>query len=148
MQSTGADSFPWGNSVGFVVFFVVLWILISGLLGVASGWPILAKQFRATARPLGLTLRGQVWRIGSVPERNVTGLVVAQEGLYLWTFWPFSLRRPPLLIPWVAVRAVRERRVLWAKSYAVDIGAGPEIVVTRRAYEVIHPFLTEPAKHA
>jgi len=130
----------------FVVFLVAAWIAVTLLLAVLSGWPSLARRFRADARPPGAPLRGQVSRIGLVTERNVTGLVISDRGLYLWTLWPFRLLRPPLLIPWSAIRSVRERSVLWVPTYVVDVGASVEIALRKKAYDAIQPFLPPNAR--
>ena len=134
------------NPFWFVVFLVVAWVAVTALLAVLSGWPSLATRFRTDTRPPGAPLRGQVSRIGLVTERNVTGLVVSDRGLYLWTLWPFRLLRPPLLIPWTAVRSVRERAVLWTATYVVDVGASVDIALRKRAYDAIQPFLSPGAK--
>ena len=47
LAETARDvEFP-GGSLGFLVYFVALWVGVTALLGVLSGWPTLAKQFRA-----------------------------------------------------------------------------------------------------
>ncbi|HTO50961.1 MAG TPA: hypothetical protein VML91_25215 [Burkholderiales bacterium] len=133
------------NPLWFLAFFLVAWVAVTVLLAVLSGWPSLAKRFRTETRPPGTPMRGQVSRIGLVTERNVTGLVVSDRGLYLWTLWPFRLLRPPLLIPWAAVRSVRERSVLWTPTYVVDVSASVEIALRRKAYDAIQPFLPPSA---
>ena len=134
------------NSLWFVACFLVAWLAVTALLAVLSGWPSLAKRFRTETRPPGTPMRGQVSRIGLVTERNVTGLVVSERGLYLWTLWPFRLLRPPLLIPWAAVRSVRERSLLWTATYVMDIGAPVEIALRKKAYDAIRPFLSPNAR--
>ncbi len=129
------------NPLWFVAFFLAAWVAVTALLAVLSGWPSLAKRFRTGLRPPGTPMRGQVSRIGLVTERNVTRLVVSDRGLYLWTLWPFRLLRPPLLIPWAAIRSVRERSVLWTATYVVDVGAPVEIALRKKAYDAIQPFL-------
>jgi len=142
LAETARDvEFP-GGSLGFLVYFVALWVGVTALLGVLSGWPTLAKQFRAAARPSGTRLIGHVFRIGLVPEGRVTGLVVAAQGLYLWTLWPFRLLRPPLLIPWTALQVRRERRILWWRRFTFGTSAGVDIVLSGKAYDAIRPFLT------
>ena len=134
------------NPLWFVAFLLAAWVAVTALLAVLSGWPSLAKRFRTGLRPPGTPMRGQVSRIGLVTERNVTRLVVSDRGLYLWTLWPFRLLRPPLLIPWAAVRSVRERSLLWTATYVVDIGAPVEIALRKKAYDAIQPFLSPGAR--
>ena len=134
------------NPLWFVAFFLAAWVAVTVFLAVLSGWPSLARRFRTETRPPGAPMRGQVSRIGLVTERNVTGLVVSDRGLYLWTLWPFRLLRPPLLIPWSAIRSVRERSVLWMPTYVVDVGAPVEIALRKRAYDAIRQFLPPNAR--
>jgi len=137
---------PLENPLWFAAFFLVAWVAVTVLLAVLSGWPSLARRFRTGDRPSGTPMRGQVSRIGLVTERNVTGLVVSDRGLYLWALWPFRLLRPPLLIPWSAIRSVRERPVLWMPTYVVDVGASVEIALRKKAYDAIRPFLPPNAR--
>lgn len=147
MPVTDAHLTVW-QYLGFPVLFLTMWLSMTALLALASGWPALARQFRAVGPPPGLRLRGQVSRVGGVPERNVTGLVVGEAGLYLWTVWPFRLLRPPLLIPWAVVKVVGERKILWSTNFAIAVGAGVEIVITQKAFDAIRPLLPVHAQLA
>ena len=135
------------NPFWFAACFLFVWLAVCALLAVLSGWPLLAKRFRTETQPAGPRLRGQVARIGLITERNITGMIVSDLGLYLWTLWPFRLLRPPLLIPWSAVKEVRERSVLWTTIYVLDVGAGVGIGLKKGAYDAIRPFLPAHAKN-
>jgi hypothetical protein len=125
-----------------ILSFVALWSLITALLSLASGWPVLAREYRAGSRPSGVRLNGQVFRIGSVPERNVTCLVIAESGLYLRTLWPFRIFRPPLLIPWPAIKRLRSEKVLWQTRYVIETDSVIPIVVSKKAYAAIYPYIS------
>ena len=125
----------------FLAYFLTLWTFVTGLLGILSGWPSLARRFPATTRPSGTKMMGQVLSVGFVPEHNITGLVVGDGGLYLWTLWPFAILRPALLIPWTAIEDIREQRVLFWKRYALQAGDTSRIVVSRKAYEAFVPHV-------
>jgi hypothetical protein len=133
---------PFDEVLLSLLLFVALWVCICGLLGPASGWPILARAYRASGRPPGVRLNGQVFRIGSVPERRVTGLVVAETGLYLWTHWAFRVFRPALCIPWAAIKGLHPRKFLWVTWYIIETESPIPIVVSKKAYEVIRPYLS------
>jgi hypothetical protein len=137
-------SYPsaWGEAFLSILAFVILWICVCGLLGQASGWPILARSYRASGRPPGVRLNGQVFGIGSVPERHVTGLVVAETGLYLWTHWAFRVFRPALCIPWAAVKRLRPCKFLWVTWYIIETELPISIVISRKAYAVIRPYVS------
>ena len=127
------------------VILVAGWLLVSTLFSFLSGWPALARRFRAASRPSGTRLTRHVARMGQAHENGITGLVVSDSGLYLWTAWPFRLLRPPLLIPWSAIHGARERPMLWWTSYEIDLAGVTWIRITPRAYEVIRPFLERAA---
>jgi len=133
---------PLSQALLAILSFVALWSLITALLGLASGWPVLARAYRATARPAGVRLNGQVSRIGSVPERNVTCLVISESGLYLRTLWPFRIFRPALLIPWPAIKRLRAEKVLWHTRYVIETDSPIPIVVSKKAYAAIHPYVS------
>lgn len=137
MNNTDASHFPiW------VPFFAVgLWLLISTSFAVTSGWVLLARQFRANFRPEGRKFRGQVKRMGFVPENRVTHLIVSDHGLYLYASIPFRFMRPALLIPWSEVRVVRRVKTLWWYTYDLDLGSITRLRVTRRAYDGLQVYV-------
>jgi hypothetical protein len=132
---------PSENPIEFAIYAVALWVGVCGLLGLLSGWPLLAREYRASNRPSGHTLHGQVSRVGIVPEHNITGMVISQDGLYLWTHWAFRVFRPALLIPWSHIRSLRERKFLWHKWYIIETERPIPIVISEKAYEAIRPHL-------
>ena len=141
MPQLAAEPFP----VWFPFFFVGLWLFVGGLLSFLSGWPSLARQFRATSRPSGVRLTRQVAKIGLVSESGVTGMVVSEVGLYLWAIWLFRFLRPPLLIPWSAFRELKEQRGLFGWRHA-ELVMSEEVVfyLSRRAGEAVRQYILGP----
>ena len=84
---------------------------------------------------------GQVKQIGTVPERNVTHMIISEHGLYLYAFFLFRFLHPPLLIPWNKVRFVGEDKTLWWYTYELDIGQITTLSVTRKAYEAMRRYV-------
>jgi hypothetical protein len=146
---SGDSALPWAalSFAATVLCFVGLWIGVGALLAIVSGWPRLAKSFPARTRPAGVPLRGQVASFGGVGERNVTGLIVCDDGLFLWAIWLFRPLRPPLLIPWSEIDSVEERRRLWWTVYALDV-RGICIIVKRQAFEALQPYLKHSVARA
>lgn len=133
MSHPEPSSFP----LWFPFLFVGMWLLMSALFALTGGWLFLARRFRAGRRPEGRRLRGEVRRLGPVAENNITHMIVSDSGLYLYSSLLFRFMRPALLIPWTEVRFVRERRMLWWRSYEFDLGSVTSMHVTRRAYEAL-----------
>ena len=132
----------------FPFFFIALWLVVGALLGALGGWPRLAQKFRAAVRPTGSAIKSQVLSIGIVPEHRVTHMVPSEAGLYLWVNPLFRFLHPPLLIPWAEITAVREVKTFWWKTFELNIAGVTTIAVTRRAHELLQPYLHVPASAA
>lgn len=125
----------------FPPFFVTMWFGIGALLAEMSGWPALARQFRADQRPAGKRLRRQVVSLGPTHESGVTRIITGPAGLYLDVHPLFRFRRPPLLLPWSAVRYRSERRLLWLRWHELDLAGVTVVGVKPKAFKSIAPFL-------
>jgi hypothetical protein len=122
-----------------------LYLGIGALVSALSGWLTLAQRFRATVRPDGKAIKGQIWYIGLVSDHFVTHMIGREEGLYLWVNPLLRFCRAALIIPWAAITGVREVKTLWWKTYALNIADITTIRVTRRAYDLLRPFLRVPS---
>ena len=126
----------------FPLFFVGLWLLVSTILSVMSGWTDLAKRFRSSRRPDGRTLSWQVVSVGFVPENGVTALVVGRDGLYLSSFLIFRFMRPPLLIPWSEVRLVSSRSFFGRlERFELDLASATTLTIKRAAFDAMQPHI-------
>jgi hypothetical protein len=123
--------------IGAPLFFVGMWLLVGMILSHVSGWASLGEQYAATGRPTGTRMWGQVVSIGPVRENGVTGLVVGPEGLYLFSNPLFRFGRRPLLIPWHAVTYASCRKVLWTRTYTLDLGGITTVRVREGAFREI-----------
>jgi hypothetical protein len=128
----------------FATLFLAMWLVVSAVCAVMSGWSTLAQKYRASARPDGRRLRGQVLWVGAVHESGVTRLIVGPGGLYLDSHPLFRFLRPPLLVPWNAIHYVAERKRWWRRQYEFDVGGTTTLWVKRKAYESIVSFLAHP----
>ena len=79
--------------------------------------------------------------VGIVGDKNVTYLSVSDRGLYLRSHVLFRFMRAPVLVPWSEVKYVSERKVLWSRSYLVDLGGITTIRVRERAFLAMEGFL-------
>jgi|CXWL01.1.fsa_nt_gi hypothetical protein len=119
-------------------------LLVSGLLAVLSGWPVLAKRFRSHRRPAGRKLTRQVYSVGGVPESGVTNLVIAPEGLYLSVFPLFRFLRPPLLVPWREIRVLSEFSFFGLECTELDMATSTTVVVKRTAHDAMRSYVSLP----
>ena len=101
--------------------FIFVWLLTLTILSYASGWAALARQYR-----LQSSFDGEIWKWQSGAMRwtnfNTCLKVGASSmGLYLALIPPFSLRCPPLLIPWSEIAVSRRTRFL-VKQVCLQLG--------------------------
>jgi hypothetical protein len=124
--------------------FVGLWLFVGWILSRVSGWAALAERFPASERPQGRKLHRQVVSMGPVGEDGVTGMLVSSRGLYLYAMFLFRFGRRPLLLPWHAVAFVAEKKLLWWRSYDLDLGGLTTVRVKEKAFREIAPHLGRP----
>ncbi len=114
-----------------------LWMLVTGLLAVLSGWPALAAAFPGGPRPAGKPIRGQVLGTGSVQEKNVTTVIATEAGLYLYPMVLFRYRRAPVLVPWARIRYRESHQFLWARWHELDLGGVTTLKVRTRLLPIL-----------
>lgn len=127
--------------MAFAAYFILLWLFVGALLSQLSGWPRLAERFRVEGVPSGRLLGGQVVAVGWVNENNVTNLIIGPEGLCLKASLLFRFRRPTLLVPWPYVRYVSQRKVLWWKSFLLDLGDVTTLRIREAAFQEAKPYI-------
>lgn len=115
-----------------VPLFAAWWLAITSLLLWVTGWRRLAAAFPGGPRPGGEVLRGQVYGFGRVNENNVTNVITARDGLYLFPMFLFRFRRPPVLVPWDRVRYLESGRQLWVRWHRVELGGTARVRVSTR----------------
>jgi len=142
-----AGEVPYWLPYALPVFFIAMWLGITGILAEVSGWPRLARRYPGTAgRPDGTRFLGQVASFGWVSENNVTHLVVAGAGLYLYPLILFRFRRAPIMLPWGAIEYVSEWRFLLWRTHRLRLGGTTSIWIKQKAYDAIRPYLTRAAE--
>lgn len=96
--------------ISFPVFFVALWLGVTTLLSLLSGWPALMKAFPDHDETPVLRLSGQSGSMGpGVNMRGVLTLSVCPAGLRVGMprfLAPFSR---DFLVPWDKISATRKR---------------------------------------
>ncbi len=86
-------------------FFVGLWLLVTFIISLASGWGRLAESYRAAQPFSGTVLGWQSASIRGISYNNSLNFGVAPEGLYLATMALFRAFHPPLFIFWSEIEA-------------------------------------------
>jgi hypothetical protein len=109
----------------FFLFFLVMWMGISGLLAVVGGWSSLATLYRANSPAEGERF---YFRSGSLGHRSFpvsySGCLfptINSQGLYLSIFLLFRFLSPPLFIPWSKVESIDLKRFLFFRYVVITL---------------------------
>ena len=107
----------------FLLLFVAMWLLVTGVLSRIGGWASLATHFRATQPTSGENFRfvsGSVGKKGlPVSYRNCLSVHVGERGFGLALLFLFRFQSPPLFIPWSQVESVAEKKVFFARYVVI-----------------------------
>ena len=106
------DGLPAWFPVFFPVFFVLMWLTITSLLALFSGWFQLKQRFPRTDNTPLLQLRMQSGMMGGVNFSGILSFAACQSGLRIgvWRiFGPFS---SPFEVPWDQIEAEPVTRFL------------------------------------
>jgi hypothetical protein len=113
-----------------ILWFVAMWGLMPMLISRASGWALLAEQYRFPDTFTGSTWtfqKGQMrWLVG---YNNCLTVGADPRGLYLKMFFLFRAAHPPLFIPWRDISYVT-KKFLWVDF--VELRLGREVPIPLR----------------
>ena len=113
----------------FGIFFVAIWLAVTLLLSLMSGWARLAKIYPARAK-----FEAEQWHFVSgqlrnfVSYRNCLTVGANADGMHLSILLPFRVGHPPLFIPWSDI-AVAEDRLFFTKVGRFTFRRAPEVKV-------------------
>jgi hypothetical protein len=114
----------------FVTFFSALWLGVTSLLGLLSGWYRLQKAFpdRIEQQPLA-QLRGQTGMMGGlalmpVNFKHCLRLDICPTGLRVAVFKLLGPFQRPFFVPWSSITAERGR-FLFGTYYRLNFGTPP-----------------------
>ena len=123
---------------GFVVFFVLLWLGVTALLGWLSGWAKIQATFPDRPEVALASLSMQSARMGvGVSFNHCLRLDVCPSGLRIVVPAVLAPGRKPLLVPWQAIR-VEEASVLGLTRYRLRFGSGrDEVILSKSSLDAI-----------
>jgi hypothetical protein len=102
MQHSAMNSFP--------IYFAVLWLGISTLLGWVSGWYSLMQHYPNREDPALFTLRAQSGSMGSgVQMRRILNLSACHGGLRIGILRIFGLMSKDFFVPWEVITITRRK---------------------------------------
>ena len=117
----------------FPVFFVGMWLMITFLVSLTSGWRKLAEVYRADQPFFGTRLSWQSASFRGTSYNNSLVLGVSNQGLHIVPMLLFRAFHPALFIPWSEIVATPV--TMWKMVNLVEIRFQrvPDIPVRIRA---------------
>ena len=112
---------------GSVLFFVLLWLFVSFLTSLLSGWRFLAKSFAydevrqhlSNVQPPKFIEHLSIRTFSRY--RYCARLILAQEGFGLKMIFLFPFHQQ-LFFPWPKIVSITERNILFFKGVTVAVG--------------------------
>ncbi|WP_295637687.1 hypothetical protein [uncultured Methylibium sp.] len=108
-----------------LLLFATMWVGITSLLAMMSGWSSLAGHVRADGRVDGQRFRFVSGSMGMrwfpVSYGGCLFVTVNDAGFGLAIFFLFRLMSPPLFVPWREVESVELRRFLFWRFVVVRV---------------------------
>jgi hypothetical protein len=109
----------------FPVFFVIMWLAVTALLGQMSGWFQLAQRYPDRDEPSLHQLTWQSGMLGKVSMRGILKLTVCPSGLRIGVMRIFGPWNRDFFVPWNEIR-VRRKKLFFLEI--VELGFGdPEV---------------------
>jgi hypothetical protein len=106
---------------GSIAFFVVLWMFIVVVVGVATRWRVLARDYPSHGLPDGTPHPRGTLVVGGAQFRRAITYTPTPGGLDARLPWAFGLGNRPWRVPWDKIRERggdhRERRGFRARRY-------------------------------
>jgi len=136
---------PWLFPVAFLLFFAMMWLVVTTKLGRTSGWYELMHRFPDRFDTPLLTLKGQSGKVGAVSASGILNVSVCPSGLRLGMmrlFGPFSR---PFLVPWESVHVTRKETWFW-RSARIEFGI-PSVGSVTLASEVADRLARAAGSH-
>jgi len=118
-------------------FMVLLWIAVCYLIARTGGWHRLAERFRTMDKVRGKTFSFTSGRFGIANYNGVLFITLTERGLQLSVFPLFRPFHPRILIPWDAIRNVREKRVMLMRYAVMEIHYPDHIATISIARQVL-----------
>jgi hypothetical protein len=97
----------------FPIFFVLMWLAVTTMLGFMSGWYTLMKSYPNQPENSLHTFARQSGSVNFVGMRSILTLSVCPSGLRVGIMRIFGIFCRDFFVPWNAISVSRKDRVLW-----------------------------------
>jgi len=100
-------------AISLPIFFVTLWLAVTTVLGLFSGWFFLMHRFPDRNEQPLLQLRGQSGSLGIVGMNGILRLAVCPSGLRVGMFRLFGPFSRDFFVPWSELKLSRRNFLAW-----------------------------------
>lgn len=114
-------------TLSLVILVPLIWIAVSLLAALLSGWLKLSAHYRTDRAPQGRSSGYINATLGFVGYRRSLRIHTDADGLFLTVMAPFRVGHPPLFIPWRNVREAKLEKFLWKETIKVTLGDKPGV---------------------
>ena len=113
--------------LSFPLFFAVVWLAVTILIGFLSGWYTLMRRYPDRHEKPVLHLRGQLGFMGSLGSRlrGILRLSVCPSGLRVGMFRLFGPFSRDFFVPWDEISVARARWFLMSEMAIMTFGDPP-----------------------
>lgn len=128
-----------------LIVMIGFWRFVVRFLSESAKWPELARRYPANGRPDGRAFGHQAGNLHGVAYQGTLRAVPSASGFFVEVENPFSYRQAPLLIPWSAVRELKEYRSLFGwRHYELVLSEEEVFFLWRPAGETVRQYFQGP----
>jgi hypothetical protein len=109
----------------FPIYFALLWLGVTTLLGFLSGWFRLVAIYPNQPEAPILALKNQSGSLGMVGMRGILNLSVCPSGLRVGVMRVFGPFCRDFFVPWAMISVSRKDRWLW-RTAVLQFGSDPD----------------------
>jgi hypothetical protein len=110
--------------IGALVLFVGLWLLLTKLFSLVSGWHKLVSVFPGIDMSEGVMVSHQTARIGNILYKKCLIWECRETGFFMKTMALFKGFHSPVLIPWSEIR-INPAKYVFQDGYAISVQSVP-----------------------
>jgi hypothetical protein len=101
----------------FPVFFIAMWLIVTSILGVLSGWYLLMQKYPDRKEDELLRLKYQSGLMGLwVGMRGILNIGVCPSGLRIGIMRIFGIFCRDFFVPWEEIRVERKNQFFWQRA--------------------------------
>jgi hypothetical protein len=97
----------------FPIFFVLMWLFVTTMLGFISGWYTLMQRYPDRSEVALHTFTGQSGSMNFVGMRSILNLSVCPSGLRIGIMRIFGIFCRDFFVPWNEIDVARKDRFFW-----------------------------------